>query len=91
MASAITELGTKVYPSTENKASDKAAQAQQPDQVTILLNKPIGYVSGQPEPGYRARDRPGKSRNPGFEGDQRAAAFQSHAFKRPGAGGTARY
>jgi len=28
------------------------AAAQQLGQVTILLNKPIGYVSGQPEPGY---------------------------------------
>ena len=28
-------------------------QAQQQRLVTILLNKPIGYVSGQPEPGYQ--------------------------------------
>ena len=48
----ITELGTKVYPTQKIKL-DKAAQAQQLGQVTILLNKPIGFVSGQPEPGYQ--------------------------------------
>ena len=48
----VTELGTKVYPA-QKIMLDKAAQAQQLHQVTLLLNKPIGYVSGQPEPGYR--------------------------------------
>lgn len=31
---------------------DRAATAQQDDLVTILLHKPIGYVSGQAEDGY---------------------------------------
>jgi len=31
---------------------DPAARQQQLRQVTILLNKPVGYVSGQPEDGY---------------------------------------
>lgn len=31
---------------------DPAATAQQRERVTILLNKPIGYVSGQAEDGY---------------------------------------
>jgi 23S rRNA pseudouridine2604 synthase len=48
----ISELGTKIYPTQKIKL-DKAAQAQQRGYVTILLNKPIGYVSGQPEPGYK--------------------------------------
>ncbi|MBA2659698.1 MAG: rRNA pseudouridine synthase [Nitrosospira sp.] len=48
----ITELGTKIYPTQEIKLG-KPAQAQQLGRVTILLNKPIGYVSGQPEPGYQ--------------------------------------
>ncbi len=52
MASAITELGTKIYPA-QKISFDKRAQAQQLEHVTILLNKPIGYVSGQPEPGYQ--------------------------------------
>ncbi len=47
----ITELGSRVMPgqliSIEAKARD--AQAQK---VTILINKPVGYVSGQAEDGY---------------------------------------
>jgi 23S rRNA pseudouridine2604 synthase len=48
----ITELGTKVYPIQKIQLNERA-QAQQARQVTILLNKPVGYVSGQPEPGYK--------------------------------------
>lgn len=48
----ITELGTKVYPSQKIKLNNMA-QAQQARHITILLNKPVGYVSGQPEPGYK--------------------------------------
>jgi len=29
------------------------ANARQAERVTILLHKPVGYVSGQPEPGYQ--------------------------------------
>ena len=47
----ITELGTRADPSA-NITLDKGAQAQQRAQVTILLHKPVGYVSGQPEPGF---------------------------------------
>ena len=32
---------------------DKAAQQQQQQQVTILLHKPVGYVSGQAEDGHQ--------------------------------------
>jgi 23S rRNA pseudouridine2604 synthase len=48
----ITELGTKIY-DTQKVSLHSAAQAQQLEQVTILLNKPVGYVSGQPEAGYQ--------------------------------------
>ncbi len=48
----ISELGTKILPS-QKITLNKAAQTQQTQLVTILLNKPIGYVSGQPEPGYQ--------------------------------------
>lgn len=48
----ITTLGIKIYP-TQKIQLNKAAQIQQQHCVTILLNKPIGYVSGQPEPGYQ--------------------------------------
>jgi 23S rRNA pseudouridine2604 synthase len=47
----VTELGTKAFPS-QTVTLNRAAQAQQTNRVTILLNKPIGFVSGQPEPGY---------------------------------------
>ncbi len=48
----ITELGTRIDPDQEIKL-DKRAQKNQDDRVTILLNKSIGYVSGQPEPGMK--------------------------------------
>lgn len=49
---AVTELGTRIYP-TQRITLAKAAQARQDASVTILINKPIGYVSGQAEQGYR--------------------------------------
>ena len=48
----VTELGTKVYPPQEIKLDDAGTSAAG-GQITILLNKPVGYVSGQPEPGYK--------------------------------------
>jgi 23S rRNA pseudouridine2604 synthase len=47
----ITELGTRALPDAKIKLAPEA-QTQQERQATILLNKPIGYVSGQPEPGF---------------------------------------
>ena len=47
----VTVLGTRALPSAVISL-DKAAQAQQYRLVTILINKPVGYVSGQPEPGH---------------------------------------
>jgi 23S rRNA pseudouridine2604 synthase len=48
----ITELGTKILPSQKITLA-LAASAAQTARVTVLLNKPIGYVSSQPEPGYK--------------------------------------
>ncbi|MDA8127339.1 MAG: rRNA pseudouridine synthase [Betaproteobacteria bacterium] len=48
----ISELGTKVDPDCAIRL-DNAATARQQQRVTILLHKPVGYVSGQPEPGYQ--------------------------------------
>ena|SRR5687767_12991730 len=48
----VTELGTRIYPSQEITLA-KAAQSRQDAAVTILLNKPVGYVSAQPEKGYQ--------------------------------------
>ncbi|TAM04098.1 MAG: pseudouridine synthase, partial [Paraburkholderia sp.] len=44
-------LGTKVTPDQRIEI-DPAARAAQARQVTILLHKPVGYVSGQAEDGY---------------------------------------
>lgn len=47
----VSELGTKVDPDCAIRL-DAAATERQQQRVTILINKPVGYVSGQPEPGY---------------------------------------
>jgi 23S rRNA pseudouridine2604 synthase len=48
----VTVLGSRVRP--EQKITLKLqAREQQDGLITILLNKPVGYVSGQPEPGYK--------------------------------------
>jgi 23S rRNA pseudouridine2604 synthase len=44
----VTTLGVRV-PLTARIEVDPAAGKHQSEQVTILLNKPVGYVSGQPE------------------------------------------
>ena len=47
----VSELGSKVYP--EQKVTvERQAAAEQSKRVTILINKPMGYVSGQAEDGY---------------------------------------
>jgi 23S rRNA pseudouridine2604 synthase len=48
----VTELGTKIDP-TQRITLNRAAQAQQQTRVTILLNKPVGYVSGQAEDNHK--------------------------------------
>ena len=45
------EMGVKVTPADRIEV-DKRARNQQQQQVTILLHKPIGYVSGQAEDGH---------------------------------------
>ena len=47
----VSELGSKVTP--EQKVSvERQAAAEQSKRVTVLINKPMGYVSGQAEDGY---------------------------------------
>jgi 23S rRNA pseudouridine2604 synthase len=48
----ITELGTRILP-TQTITLAPAAQSKQEARVTVLLNKPIGFVSAQPEKNYR--------------------------------------
>jgi 23S rRNA pseudouridine2604 synthase len=47
----IDTLGVRVSPQARIEI-DRAARVHQSTQVTILLHKPIGYVSGQAEDGY---------------------------------------
>ena len=47
----VAEMGVKVTPSDRIEV-DRKAQNQQQQQVTILLHKPMGYVSGQAEDGH---------------------------------------
>jgi 23S rRNA pseudouridine2604 synthase len=48
----VTELGTKIFPN-QKITLNRAARNTQEARVTILLNKPVGYVSGQAEDGYQ--------------------------------------
>ncbi|ADI38492.1 Ribosomal large subunit pseudouridine synthase F [Waddlia chondrophila 2032/99] len=48
----ISELGTKVPENAEIELLPHAKKWQA-EKVTIILNKPIGYVSTQPEKGYK--------------------------------------
>lgn len=47
----VSELGTRIDPQA-NITLAPEARTKQAARVTILLHKPVGYVSGQPEPGY---------------------------------------
>ena len=66
----ISELGTRIYPHQKITLA-RAAATEQTARVTVLLNKPIGFVSSQPEPGYKpaitlitAETRYAEDRNP---------------------------
>ncbi|WP_278746821.1 pseudouridine synthase [Parasutterella excrementihominis] len=47
----VSELGSKVRPD-QKITIDRKAKDQQNERVTIILNKPLGYVSGQAEDGH---------------------------------------
>ncbi|MDN4572499.1 pseudouridine synthase [Pandoraea cepalis] len=47
----VTELGTKILP-TQEITVVQAARKEQANRMTILLHKPVGYVSAQAEDGY---------------------------------------
>lgn len=49
----VSELGTKVAPDARVELVTEAKRILA-DQVTIVLNKPVGYVSSQPENNYSA-------------------------------------
>ena len=47
----VSELGVRVAEDVRINLAPEATRTQQ-QRATILLHKPVGYVSGQPEPGY---------------------------------------
>ncbi len=47
----VTELGTRIRPDAEIEILQEA-RSEQGERVTVLMNKPMGYVSGQAEDGY---------------------------------------
>ncbi|GAB1233622.1 pseudouridine synthase [Ferrigenium sp. UT5] len=48
----VSELGSKILP-TQKITLERAAQTRQESQVTVILHKPVGYVSGQAEDGHQ--------------------------------------
>ncbi|WP_288393257.1 pseudouridine synthase [uncultured Herbaspirillum sp.] len=48
----VSVLGSKVLPH-QKVSVERQASAEQAQRVTILINKPMGYVSGQAEDGYK--------------------------------------
>ena len=48
----MAQLGAKILPG-QKITIEKKARAEQAGKVTILLNKPVGFVSGQAEDGYK--------------------------------------
>ena len=47
----VNQLGSKVAPDVEITLAPQGVKKQK-DLISIILNKPVGYVSAQPEPGY---------------------------------------
>jgi 23S rRNA pseudouridine2604 synthase len=48
----VSELGTKIFPIQQIELN-REGQVKQDALVTVLLNKPVGYVSGQAEKNYK--------------------------------------
>lgn len=71
----VTELGTKIDVNQRIKLN-RAAQAQQNTRVTILLNKPVGFVSGQAEDNHKPAVTLIKASSR-FAGDQSAIPFSA--------------
>lgn len=51
----VSELGTKIFPDQQIELTE-VGQKRQASQATFLLNKPIGYVSAQPEDGHKSAE-----------------------------------
>lgn len=75
----VAEMGMQVG-STDRITVDREAQAQQEQQVTVLLHKPMGYVSGQAEDGHEPAMVLFQARNQ-WTGDTTRIRFSPAQFK----------
>ena len=75
----VAEMGMQVG-SADRITVERAAQAQQEQQVTVLLHKPMGYVSGQAEDGHEPAMVLFQARNQ-WSGDTTRIRFSPTQFK----------
>ena len=75
----VAEMGMQVG-STDRITVEREAQAQQEQQVTVLLHKPMGYVSGQAEDGHEPAMVLFQARNQ-WTGDTTRIRFSPSQFK----------
>jgi 23S rRNA pseudouridine2604 synthase len=75
----VAEMGMQVG-STDRITVEREAQAQQEQQVTVLLHKPMGYVSGQAEDGHEPAMVLFQARNQ-WSGDTTRIRFSPAQFK----------
>ena len=75
----VAEMGMQVG-STDRITVERAAQEQQEQQVTVLLHKPMGYVSGQAEDGHEPAMVLFQARNQ-WTGDTTRIRFSPAQFK----------
>ena len=75
----VAEMGMQVG-SVDRITVERAAQAQQEQQVTVLLHKPMGYVSGQAEDGHEPAMVLFQARNQ-WSGDTTRIRFSPAQFK----------
>jgi 23S rRNA pseudouridine2604 synthase len=75
----VAEMGMQVG-STDRITVERAAQEQQEQQVTVLLHKPMGYVSGQAEDGHEPAMVLFQARNQ-WTGDTTRIRFSPVQFK----------
>ena len=73
----VIELGTRIDPAQK---IELAKEARKVPPVTIVLNKPMGYVSGQPEKGYKAAVSLLNAQSR-FQGDKSPLKFQHGQLK----------
>lgn len=74
-----TEKGQKVT-QTDKITMNSLAQQHQANRVTILLNKPVGYVSAQPEKGYKAAAELFTAQNQWTEDQSRIRFSDQHKY-----------